>query len=79
MTGRQDYIEPTEEDVAAIVAVLFRPEAEAIERDTAYAPSRWMQAARQEMTGRWPQWTHSFQMTDSRRTKQERPQSCTDL
>jgi hypothetical protein len=51
VTERITVDEPTDEDVAAIVALLFQPKLAAAV-STARS-SGWTRAARQEMTGRW--------------------------
>ena len=64
MTDAQFLAEPTEEDVAAIVAVLFGEQPKTIQ-ETA-VPSPWVIAARREAVEKWEQPTGLTRLHDIR-------------
>lgn len=64
MTEPRDIVEPTDEDVAAIAAILFSEQAEPIQELP--TPSQWLIAARREAVETWEQPTRLSRLQDTR-------------
>ena len=64
MTESRGIVEPSDEDVAAIAAVLFSEQAEPIQPPP--KPSLWLVAARREAVETWEQPTGLSRLQDTR-------------